>query len=69
MITAYQTISDLESVECGENARYAQVEESEILKFFKGEISYEEYVRNNTPREGSDGDERKGEQLTLFDFI
>ncbi len=69
MITAHQTISDLESVECGEKARYSLVEESQILQFFKGKISYEEYVRHNTPQEDSDEDNHKGEQLTLFDFI
>lgn len=43
-VTAKETIFDLETVECREDARYAEGEESDILKFFKGKISYEEYV-------------------------
>lgn len=44
LVTARDTISDLENVECGENARYSESVESEILKFFKGIISYDEYI-------------------------
>lgn len=43
-ITAKETISDLENVECTESAKYANVKESDILKFFKGKISYKEYI-------------------------
>ncbi len=45
-ITAKETIYDLEKVECGEAARYDETStySSEILKFFKREISYDEYV-------------------------
>ena len=45
-ITARDTISDLENVECGEAAKYADVDESEILKLFKGKITYEAYVKS-----------------------
>lgn len=43
-ITARDTISDLENVECGEEAKYSDVDESVILKLFKGKITYKEYV-------------------------
>lgn len=48
-VTARDTISDLENVECEKNAKYSKTDESEILKFFKGTISYEEYVFRMTP--------------------
>lgn len=44
-ITARETISDLEKVECGEFSEYIETTESEIVKFFKGNISYEEYIQ------------------------
>lgn len=43
-VTAYDTISDLESVDCTEKAEYVDVDESLILKFFKGKVTYDEYV-------------------------
>ncbi|MCI8993788.1 MAG: Alw26I/Eco31I/Esp3I family type II restriction adenine-specific DNA-methyltransferase [Eubacterium sp.] len=43
-ITARETIADLETVACSDTAKYAEGSESRILKFFKGKISYEEYV-------------------------
>lgn len=48
-VTARETIADLENVECSETARYINCEESDILQFFKGKISYEEYVQKKTP--------------------
>ena len=46
-ITAFNTNKDLENVECGENAVYdAEAIESEIVKFFKGKISYAQYLYN-----------------------
>lgn len=45
-ITARDTISDLENVECGEAAKYVDVDESELLKFFKGKITYESYINS-----------------------
>ena len=39
-----ETIFDLENVECSEKAKYTETPKSDILKFFKGEISYEEFV-------------------------
>lgn len=48
-VTARDTIVDLENVECSETAQYIDCEESDILQFFKGKISYEEYVLKKTP--------------------
>ena len=50
-VTARETISDLENVLCDENARYVDVNESEILEFFKGEITYEEYINSKSHEE------------------
>ena len=50
-VTARETISDLENVLCDENARYINVNESEILEFFKGEITYEEYIDSKSHEE------------------
>ena len=71
-VTARDTISDLENVECGENAKYSETDESEILKFFKGTISYEEYVFRMTPVDNaidSEDEEPKYEQLSLLDLL
>ena len=43
-ITARDTIYDLESVECSENAMYNSSYSSTILKFFKKEISASDYI-------------------------
>ena len=43
-ITAKDTIYDLESVECSENAMYNSSYSSTILKFFKKEISAGDYI-------------------------
>lgn len=71
-VTARETISDLENVECGENAKYAESDESEILKFFKGTISYEEYIFRMTQADDemdSKDEESKYEQLSLLDLL
>ena len=49
-VTARETISDLESVICSDTAEYVESEESDILRFFKGKISYEEYVKGRTSK-------------------
>lgn len=43
-VTARETIYDLEGVECGETAKYSKGYDSDILKFFKGQISYDDYM-------------------------
>ena len=45
-ITAREAISDLENVDCAEIVEYenANANESLILKFFKGKISYSDYI-------------------------
>ena len=42
--TAYDTMFDLESVECSENAKYSSAFSSPILQFLKHEISADEYL-------------------------
>lgn len=71
-VTARDTISDLENVECGENAKYSEADESEILRFFKGTISYEEYVFRMTPTDDKIGfgkEEDKCEQSGSPDLL
>lgn len=70
-VTAKETISDLENVDCTEDAKYLKVLESDILKFFKGKISYEEYINRITSASSNSyrllEKELKFEQLSLFD--
>lgn len=47
-ITARETISDLENVECSENAQYKTPPGSNIAKLLRGHITYEEYVQKYT---------------------
>lgn len=47
-ISAYETIFDLEQVDCSETARYDSDYRSNILQYFKDDISIEEYVRKST---------------------
>lgn len=47
-VTAKETIFDLETVECTEDAKYIESQESDIVQFFKKKISYEEYVTNRS---------------------
>lgn len=50
-VTALETIGDLETVECSDTAKYADCRETDILKFFKKKITFEEYVKGRTPRQ------------------
>ena len=47
-VTAFDTISDLESVPCSDDAQYINCNESNIVQFFKGKIEYYEYVKCHT---------------------
>lgn len=47
-VTAKETIFDLEAVECTEEAKYTGGYDSDILRFFKGQLSYEEYITGRT---------------------
>lgn len=47
-VTARETIEDLENVMCSEKAQYLEGKESDIMKFFKGKISYKEYIEGRT---------------------
>lgn len=68
-VTARDTIEDLENVECSDIAKYIDCTESDILQFFKGEITFEEYVQRKTPISVLQSqNEEKCVQLT-FDFM
>lgn len=43
-ITAKETIFDLDSIECSENALYTGEYTSNIIDFFKGRITYDQYI-------------------------
>lgn len=47
-ITAYETIFDLEQVECSDTAAYNSGYQSDILQYFKDQISIEEYISCST---------------------
>ena len=47
-LTAWETIYDLESVACGETAKYDKEPLSDIAQFFRGEITYYEYIQRHT---------------------
>lgn len=70
-VTALETIGDLETVECSDSARYVDCHESDILRFFKKKISYDDYVKGRTPDEDEKRDKGtliadKSGQLTFF---
>lgn len=70
-ITARDTIKDLENIQCDEKACYVKVEhESDILKVFKGKMTYQEYISIHTKTKKRDTkhtliSEDKYGQLTL----
>lgn len=71
-VTARETIADLETVPCDETAKYVDSDSSDILEFFKGYLTYEEYVALKTPNlEMADSENPKEhyEQLSLADFL
>ena len=43
-ISAYETIGDLENIECSENAKYENTSSSTIIDYFKGKIDAEKYI-------------------------
>lgn len=47
-ISAFDTISDLENVQCSDNAVYSDAKESDIVQMFKSKISFAEYVERHT---------------------
>lgn len=75
-ITAYETMCDLENVDCSEDAKYASNYSSSILRFFKGEIEAEEYVKSVTDKRGvlsktseeteADEDDEVNDDLSTF---
>lgn len=71
-VTAGDTIADLETVPCDDNAKYVGGYSSDILKFFKGEITYEEYVDLKTPNDEvleKKQTEEQYKQLSLADLL
>lgn len=69
-VTARETIADLENVSCDDSAKYVDFDESDILKFFKGKISYEEYVNLKTPEETEKKEiEKQYEQLSFLELL
>lgn len=73
-ITAWDTISDLENIECSEVAQYERTTEfTAIMQFFKGHLSYNEYVFSMTPIKYNHVDVEKKScckhiQLNLFEI-
>lgn len=47
-VTAKETIYDLDDVNCEETAKYTSTYTSDIIRFFKGKISYEDYLFSRT---------------------
>lgn len=44
-VSAYDTISDLENVDCSEKSKYSNLLESDIVKMFKSKISFEAFLK------------------------
>lgn len=71
-VTARETIIDLEGVPCDETAKYVVCDGSDILEFFKGRITYEEYIALKTPvleKMENKKTEEYYEQLSLIDLL
>ncbi len=69
-VTARETIGDLEKSQCDEDAAYIDSDESDILDFFKGKISFDEYINLKTSLEQSKGNaEKPYSQLSLLDLM
>lgn len=70
-VTARETIADLETVPCNEDASYVEFDDSDILGFFKGEITYEDYISLRTPTDKQSVEivEEQYEQLSLVDIL
>ena len=55
-VTARETIGDLEQVPCDKKATYIDGEETDIVKFFKKKISYEEYINTFSKSDAGSSD-------------
>lgn len=62
-VTAYETIHDLENVECSEEAKYTSKYTSPFLQFLKGSLKADEYITEVTDERGilSDGGKNEDE--------
>lgn len=47
-ITARETIEDLEKVACSDDTVYLREPHSDIVKFFRGQMTYDEYIKRHT---------------------
>lgn len=47
-VTARETIYDLDAVDCDDDAKYTDEYTSDIIRFFKKQLSYDEYVLGRT---------------------
>ncbi len=47
-VTVREAIGDLETVACSELAQYSESGESDLQRFFKGKLTYEEYINSKT---------------------
>ena len=70
-VTARDTIADLETVPCGVDAMYVDGVNSDILEFFKGNMSYEEYILSKTqaPNLSKYEKDEEYEQLSVSDLF
>lgn len=64
-LAAYETISDLEKIECSETACYNSSYSSLFLQYLKEEISADEYTERITQQPAAE-DSEKPLQLTMF---
>ena len=60
-ITAEQTIYDLQTVQCSEHSAYQNDYSSDIIQFFKGEKSYDDFIKSHSSQ--------VVRQLTLAELI
>ncbi|NLB81688.1 MAG: DNA cytosine methyltransferase [Clostridiaceae bacterium] len=75
-VNAYETIADLENVECSETAKYSSDYTSPMLQYLKSEISIDDFlekVRDDSVSESEEGEAEEEtfesesyEQLTIF---
>lgn len=68
-VTAFETISDLEEVECAETAKYHSEYSSAITKYFKHEISLEDYLEQVTDKDALQKTESDMKQISIFDYM
>ena len=68
-VTARETIADLENVPCDDTAKYVEGDGSDVLEFFKGHITYEEYVTLKIPYSEVSEKEQVEERYEQLSFV